>query len=166
MQSSAGLREINRSFTALSKAQWRVRWTLRTVVLLRPGLPLPLRFWNGVGPDNKLVAVSGGRSDVGLGVEFVPAAEPGGYRVVLVAGYVQTSTFLLCLGQLLFHLSLRLAKDVLDDPLAGPGIVAGSVPSLPATVLALADVALSICSFLCHGVHLLVATHHTTPWGR
>ena len=31
---------MSRSFTALSNAQCRVRCTLRTVVLLRPGFPL------------------------------------------------------------------------------------------------------------------------------
>lgn len=36
IQSSLGFRGISRSFTARSRAQWSIRWTLRTVVVLSP----------------------------------------------------------------------------------------------------------------------------------
>ena len=106
--------------------------------------------WDGVGLDDQVVAVCCRRPDVGLGVEFVPAAEPSRHCVVFATGYVQTGCLLLCLGQLLFDLCLGFAQHISDDSLASLRIVAGGVPSLPAAVLALADVALTICSFLCH----------------
>ena len=86
------------------------------------GKPLELDLadaGNGVGLDNQLVAVSGGRPNVGLGVELIPAAEPGSHCVVLTAAHIQTRCLLLRLGELLLDLGLRLAEDVLDDPLAG-----------------------------------------------
>ena len=105
---------------------------------------------NGVGLDDQVVAVCRRWPDVGLGVELVPAAEPGGYRVILVAAHIQTDCLLLCLGQLLFDLCLGLTQHILDDSLASLRIIAGGVPAFPATVLPLADVALAVGSLFCH----------------
>ena len=38
---------------------------------------------DGVGIDDELVAVGGGCADVGLGIEFIPHFQPGGYCVFI-----------------------------------------------------------------------------------
>lgn len=43
---------------------------------------------DGVGLNNQVVAVCRGWSDIGLGVELVPVAEPGSYRVILTAARI------------------------------------------------------------------------------
>jgi hypothetical protein len=44
---------------------------------------------DGIGFDHQVVSVSGGDADVGLGVEVVPGAQPGGYGVFFCADYIQ-----------------------------------------------------------------------------
>jgi hypothetical protein len=46
---------------------------------------------------------------------------------------------------------LRLAENILDDGFAGFWISANRVPSLPASVFALSDISLTVCSSLWHG---------------
>ena len=52
--------------------------------------------------------------------------------------------------QLFFHFCLCLAEDTLGDSFAGFLVIPGSIPTLPASILALADVAFTVCPFLCH----------------
>ena len=44
--------------------------------------------------DNQFIAVGRGGADIGLGIELVPGAQPGGYRVFFAAAHIQALTFL------------------------------------------------------------------------
>ena len=66
--------------------------------------------------------------------------------------FVAADVFLDGFFQFFFHLCLRLAEDILDDGFAGFRIVTDCVPTLPASVLSFADVALAVCSSLWHGI--------------
>lgn len=102
---------------------------------------------DGTGLDDKMVTISS-RSDVGRALEFVPASEPGGRRVVLSAAHVQTGMLLLDLRQRFLDLCLDFTEDILDNPLTGFGIAARRAPPLPTAALTLADIALTLCPFL------------------
>ena len=102
-----------------------------------------------------MIAVSGGEADVGLGVEIVPGAEPGGHGVFFGADYVEVFGFFQDFGQLGFDLGLGFAEDVFDDTLAGGGIVAGSIAAFPAAVASLAGIPFAVGAAFCHGASLL-----------
>ena len=110
---------------------------------------------DGVGFDHQLVAVSGGEADVGLGVEVIPGAEPGGHSVLFCTDYVEILGFLQDFGQLGLDLSLGFAEDVLDNAFAGGGIVAGGVTAFPAAVAPLADISFAVGAAFCHKASLL-----------
>ena len=102
MQSSQGFRGISRSLTARFRAQWSIRWTLWTVVVLQAlililsdmdsatlqqllvellqmpgGQLLQLNVPNAgdrIGLDDQFIPVGRGGADIGLGVELVPGA--------------------------------------------------------------------------------------------
>ena len=49
---------------------------------------------NGVGFDDKLVAVCGGSSDIGLSIELIPGPQPGSHGVfVCLSADVQSLAF-------------------------------------------------------------------------
>ena len=50
--------------------------------------------------------------------------------------------------EFIFGLRLGLAQHILDDLLAGLGIIPGGVPAFPASVLPVSDAALSVSMFL------------------
>ena len=104
---------------------------------------------DGVGIDDELVAVGGGCADVGLGIEFVPHFQPGGHGVLLgFSADVQPLTLSHSDFQLFPDLCLSFTQHIFVDAFAGLWIVPGSVSSLPAAVLAFADVPLAVGSFL------------------
>jgi len=141
-----GFLGINRSFTALSKAQCSVQISGGQLVELDLA-----DSWYGVGLNDEQVAVRSGWPDVRLGVELIPASQPSGHGIVFTAAYIQACCCLLGLCQFLFCLSLCFAKDVFDNSLPGFRVVARSVAAFPATVFALADVALTVRSFFSRG---------------
>ncbi len=104
---------------------------------------------DGVGIDDELVAVGGGCADVGLGIEFIPHFQPGGYCVFIgFSADVQPLTLRHGCFRFFPTLRLRLTQHIFVDAFAGLWIVPGSVSSLPAAVLAFADVPLAVGSFL------------------
>ncbi|MPM09318.1 hypothetical protein SDC9_55634 [bioreactor metagenome] len=116
---------------------------------------------NGIDIHHQLIAVLRRQADIGLGVELIPGMQPNGYRIIVRAADVQTLGFLNRLFQLFLDLSLCLAQYISDDPLTGIGVVAGSIPTLPAAVRPFANIALAIGSFLCHKINSFVMTHNT-----
>ena len=103
---------------------------------------------DGVGFNHQAVSVCRGQPDIGFGVEFIPAFQPGGHCVFLSAADIQHFVFLLGGGQFLFYFSLGLAQHVFDDAFAGLWIIACCVAALPAAILSFADIAFTVCSFL------------------
>ena len=93
-----------------------------------------------------------GRSEFHSGVVLHPDFQPCSHGVSFRFAVVDSHVFLDGLFQFLFHLCLRLAEDILDDGLAGFGIVTDSVSSLPSTVLSFSDVSLAVCSSFWHGI--------------
>lgn len=79
-----------------------------------------------------------------LGVQLKPEPQPLRYGVLIGARDIQPFALLYRTGQLFFDLCLCLSQYVLADPLAGLGIVPGCVASLPSSVCAFADAALTI----------------------
>ena len=79
--------------------------------------------WDGILLNSSFVVPCGRWPDAGFGVQFEPQPQPLCHGVLSGAGHVQ----LLALrdGHRQFGLDLRLglAQHILDDPLAGPGIV-------------------------------------------
>ena len=85
----------------------------------------------------------------------------GGFRVILkprfsplthceLAGLMRVHFpgLFQCRRQFFFALFLRFCQHILVDGLAGFRVVARCVAALPAAILALANVALAVCSFL------------------
>ena len=106
---------------------------------------------DGVGIDDELVAVGGGCADVGLGIEFIPHFQPGGYCVFIgFSADVQPLTLRHGCFRFFPNLRLRLTQHIFVDAFAGLWIVPGSVSSLPAAVLAFADVPLAVGSATQH----------------
>ena len=68
---------------------------------------------------------------------------------------VDAHVFLYGLLQFLLDFRLRLAKNILDDGLAGFRIVTDCVASFPSSILSLADVPLAVCSSFRHKISLL-----------
>ena len=54
--------------------------------------------------------------------------------------------------EFLLDLGLRFTQHVLDDALSALRVIARGVPTLPASVLSLSDIALSVCSSFWHGI--------------
>ena len=124
--------------------------------------------WDGVGLDHQLIAICGGKTDIGLGVEVIPGFQPGGDGVFLGTDHIEIFSFFQYLCQFGLDFGLGFTKDIFDDPLAGDRIVSGGVTTFPATVASLADVSFAVSAAFCHGASLLslVATTHTTLWQR
>ena len=93
-------------------------------------------------------------TEIDLPVLVQPAPQPLGEGVLPCADHVHRLRFRGCLPELVLHLGLRFAEDVLDDALA-VFVIPGGVAALPAPVLALADVALAVRSAFCHVSFLL-----------
>ncbi len=99
---------------------------------------------DGVGFDHQLVAVCCGLPDVGLGVQVIPGAQPGGHGVLVGAGDVYLLGLLHRCLEFFFGLRLGAAQDIFDDALAGVGIVTRGVAALPTAVGALPQIALAV----------------------
>lgn len=124
---------------------------------------------DGVLLDHQAVAICRGSTDIWLGVDVVPAPQPCGHGILICAADIDALAGFHGGGQLCFALRLGLAQDIFDDALAGFGVVASGVATLPPAVFALADVALAVCAFLGHGissfafVSLPLSTEGRTP---
>ena len=99
--------------------------------------------------------------DIGLGVERKPGPQPLRHRVVIGPDNVYCLAGLHRRGQLLLDLRLGLTQHILDDPLSGPGIVAGGVAAFPACAFSFSDTPNSLlCSrrlkfrIRCRNIHL------------
>ena len=94
----------------------------------------------GVGPD------------AGLGVDLVPRFHPRTDRVSPGFGCIQPLAFADRGFEFFLDLGLRLAQHVLDDALSALRVIARGVPTLPASVLSLADVPFPVRSSFRHGI--------------
>ena len=102
-------------------------------------------------------------ADVGLGVELEPCFRPCADREFVRPAHVHQPGFLDGAFQLVSGLSLRLAEDVFADGLA-VCVVSRDVATFPASVAALADVALAACPAFCHVISASFGS--TTPYRR
>ena len=84
--------------------------------------------------DHELVAIGCGHPNIGLGVERIPGAQPSGYRVLLATAYIQFPHFFNSGFQFRLDRCLGFAQYAFNDPLAGLGIIAGSIPPLPSAI--------------------------------
>ena len=111
---------------------------------------------NGVDFDDKLVAVCGGSSYIGLSIELISGPQPGSHGVfVRRSADVQPLEFRHGGLQLFLDLCLCPAQHIPVDALAGLWIVSGGVSSLPAAVASLARILPSpLARFLAMCVHL------------
>ena len=107
-----------------------------------------------IGLDDQFIPVGRGGADIGLGIELVPGAQPRGYRVFFAAAHIQALTFLQGFFQLFLDFGLCLTQHILDNPLAGLGVVPGGVPALPAAIFSLTDVTFAVGPLFCHGRNL------------
>ena len=57
-----------------------------------------------------------------------------------------------CGFEFFLDLGLRLAEDILDEPLSGLRVITGGVPALPSAVFPLANVPFPVCSSFRHGI--------------
>ena len=105
--------------------------------------------------EEALAGLEGGWAQLDFRVVFHPDLQPATHGVGLGPSIVDADIFLDGLFQFFFDLGLRLAKHVFDDGLAGFGIVTDSVPALPASVFALSDISLAVCSSFRHSIDLL-----------
>ena len=99
------------------------------------------------------VVVLGFLPQAWLGVDLVPQLDPSAQRVGLGAAHVQLFSLRNGLLELFLGFGLGFSEDALVDGLAGGGIIACGVASLPAAILPLADATLTICTFLRHGIN-------------
>ena len=123
------------------------------------------QFGDDVVVDVVEVVVLGFLPQARLGVDLVPQLDPRAQRVGLGAAHVQLFSLRDGLLELFLGFRLGFSEDAFVDGLAGGGIIACGVASLPAAVLPLADAALAVCSFLWHGINsfsLVVNTHTTS----
>ncbi|MEI3142989.1 MAG: hypothetical protein V8S77_07160 [Oscillospiraceae bacterium] len=88
-------------------------------------------------------------------VVFHPHFQPCSHRVGLGPPIVDAHVFLDGLFQLFLDFGLRLAEDIFDDGFAGFRIVTDCVAALPSSILALSDIAFSVCSSFWHKIDLL-----------
>ena len=105
---------------------------------------------DGVAFNHQFIPIGGGGAHIGLGIQLVPGAQPGCHGVFLTAAYIQPLTLCYSRLEFLFYLGLGLAQYILDDPLAGLGIVPGGVPAFPPAILSLSNISFAVGSFLCH----------------
>ena len=110
------------------------------------------------------VVVLGFLPQARLGVDLIPQLDPRAQRVGLGAAHVQLFSLRNGLLELFLGFGLGFSEDALVDGLAGGGIAACGVASLPAAILTLADATLTVCTFFRHGINSfsLVANTHTT----
>ena len=100
--------------------------------------------------------------DLRLGVGFKPDPHPLLHRVGLRFSEVDPLSCFLRFSQLVLDLRLRPAQHILENLFSGLRVPARCESTLPASVLALADISLAIGSFFRHIDRLLSATQHTT----
>ena len=81
-----------------------------------------------------------------------PDLQPTPHSVIFSFAVVDADIFLDGFLQFLLDIGLRFTQHVLDDGLSGFGIVTDCVATLPASVLSLSDIALSVCSSFRHGI--------------
>ena len=81
-------------------------------------------------------------------------------------GEVQLLTLCQSLFQFLLNLGLCFAQHIFEYLLAGSRVMTCCVPSLPATILALADIALAVASSFRHLRSLLISDTHYHRKGK
>lgn len=104
--------------------------------------------WYDVVLNVTAIIFSGGVLDRWLAVDLVPEPAPLAHCVLSSLTHIDFCAFLNGLCELFFAFLLRLGKNVFIDGLAGDRIMTGGVAALPPAILALADIALAVCSFL------------------
>ena len=102
-----------------------------------------------------LAGLERGRSEFYFRVVFHPHFQPTPHGVLLGPPIVDAHIFFDGLFQLFLDLGLRLAENILDDGFAGFRIVTDCVAALPSSILALSDIAFSVCSSFWHKIDLL-----------
>ena len=103
---------------------------------------------NNVLVDVVLVVGGGGFPDGRFGVVLEPCFSPLPHCELAGLVRIHFSSLLQRRRQLFLALFLRFCQNVFVDGLAGLRVVSRCVTALPAAILALADVTLTICSFL------------------
>ena len=97
--------------------------------------------------DVVLVVGGGGFPDGGFRVILEPRFDPLSYRELAGLMSIHFSSLFQGRRQLFFAFFQRFRQHIFVDGFAGFRVVARCVAALPAAILALADVALTICSF-------------------
>ena len=97
-------------------------------------------------------------------IEFIPRLQPCAERVLVCSPYIDAFRFCDSFRQLFFHFCLCLAENALDDSFTVFFIVSSGISPFPSSILALADVAFTVCPFLCQvrASFVLVAQTTTT----
>ena len=116
--------------------------------------------------DVVLVICRRGCADGWLCVVLVPELRPLANRVIPALRHINLFEFLHRFLELFLAFALRPREDVLRDWLPRLRIDTCCVPSFPASVLPLADVALPICPFLRHVCSPFLLLNQQLPRGR
>jgi hypothetical protein len=87
-------------------------------------------------------------------------------RICAASHHIELGVFLYGSLQLFLTLTLSFGEYILRNWFTRLWISSGGVPSLPATVLSFADVALSVCSFSWHLATSFATQTHTTSLRR
>ena len=138
--------------------------TLHALIALHPAFGLVVEFLDiqrgrlaqldfsnagdDVFVDVVFVVGCGGLPDGGFRVILEPDFSPLAYRELAALMRVHFPSLLQCCRQFFLARFLRSCQHVFVDGFAGFRVVACCVAALPAAILALADVTLTICSFL------------------
>ena len=99
-----------------------------------------------------------------LRIEFIPRLQPCAERIFVHPLSVKHLRIGNRSGELLFHFCLCLAENALDDSFTVFFIVSSGISPFPSPILALSNIALAVCPFLCHvrASFVLVAQTTTT----
>ena len=75
--------------------------------------------------DDEFIPIGRGSADIGLGIAFIPGAQPYGYGVSFGAAHIQPLAILQSFFQFPLDLRLDFTQHIFNDILASFGIVPG-----------------------------------------
>ena len=103
-------------------------------------------------------------SDGRFGVSLEPQPHPLGHRVFATSDYVYLPVFLNGPIQFFLALFLRFGQDIFVDGLACHRVSACRIPSLPAAILPLANIAFTVCPLLSRSLSPPGCHHRCCPY--
>jgi len=106
------------------------------------------------------------RPDLDFAHILEPFLHPLGNHVLALFGEVPFLTLCQRFFQFFLNLGLRFSQHIFENLLAGDGVMPSRVPSLPATILSLADIALTVASSFRHLRSLLISDTHYHRKGK